>query len=88
MKTFMHRFTAIPTGSILYKLRAFSDPQDVQGTVLGELVTTGPFTTSRFGDEKMFWRHQRIEDDIALRPEWEAEYRKDCGLELCALVGA
>lgn len=83
LKTFMNRFTAIPTGSILYKLRAYSSPQDDEGTVLGNLVTTGPFTTSKFGDEKLFIRHINIDEDIALRPEWEADYRKDCGLDLC-----
>ena len=79
----MNRFAAIPTGSVIYPLRAFFDPWDEKGMVLGDVVTNGPFTTSKFGDEKLFFRHTPIDEDIALRPEWETEYRKDCGLDIC-----
>jgi len=34
-------------------------------------IATAP-TTSSFGDNDLFFQHQRFEDDIALRPEWEA----------------
>ena len=27
--------------------------------------------TSFWGDDHMFFRHQRMEDDLKLRPEWE-----------------
>lgn len=27
--------------------------------------------TSNWGDEHMYFRHQRMEDDLKLRPEWE-----------------
>lgn len=30
-----------------------------------------PFTTSSYGDKKLFFRHTRMEDDLKLRPEWE-----------------
>ena len=83
LNTFMNRFVAIPVGSIIYKLRAFSSPQDTEGTILGDVVTTGPFTTSKFGDQKLFFRHNNIDEDVALRPEWEAEYRKNCDFDLC-----
>ena len=28
-------------------------------------------TTSNWGDEKMFIRHERMEDDLKYHPEWE-----------------
>ena len=27
--------------------------------------------TSYWGDEHMFFRHQKMDDDLKLRPEWE-----------------
>ena len=26
--------------------------------------------TSNWGDEKLFFRHQRMEEDLAIHPEW------------------
>jgi len=34
-------------------------------------ITTSPITSS-FGDNHLFYQHQRFDDDIVLRPEWEA----------------
>ena len=43
-------------------------------TRLGEMVTTTPCTTSKYGDEKFFIRHQRVEEDWALEPSYLAQY--------------
>jgi hypothetical protein len=37
---------------------------------LGTLSTASECVQSLFGDGKMFIRHQRMEEDFALRPEW------------------
>jgi hypothetical protein len=33
-------------------------------------------TSSKFGDEHLFFRHQKADDDIKKHPEWEKYYPK------------
>jgi len=78
---------SFPVGTPLYEAYACGSPSgaeeldpssslDACGAPfrLGFIRTTSPGTTSKYGDEKMFIRHQRIEDDWALRPDWLEEY--------------
>ena len=83
LQTFMNQFNTIPVGSNLYKVRTYASPTDTVGTVLGNLVTTGPCVTSKFGDGELFIRHRPIDEDIALKPAWEEAYRAGCGLDNC-----
>ena len=48
---------------------------------LGDMVTTDKCTSSKFGDERLFIQHQRIEDDWKLRPDILSSYdaAKACG---------
>lgn len=69
---------AIPTGSELYKLKAQTDPNDKVGVDLGMLVTTDDCITSFNGDTKLFFRHQDLEEDIALKPQWADALREGC----------
>ena len=48
---------------------------------LGDMVTTDRCTSSKFGDERLFIQHQRIEDDWKLRPDILSSYdaAKACG---------
>lgn len=41
---------------------------------LGDMVTTTRCTTSTYGDDKFFFRHQRIEEDWQLHPEFLDQY--------------
>lgn len=34
------------------------------------MVTASKMNPSTFGDEHLYFRHTRMEDDLALRPEW------------------
>ena len=34
--------------------------------------------SSKFGDTKLFFKHQWIEDDVALKPEWTDAYFNEC----------
>ena len=45
---------------------------------MGEVVTADECVSSLFGDTKMFFKHQWIDDDIALRPEWTEAYYDGC----------
>ena len=43
---------------------------------IGTLVTASESVSSKFGDESMYFRHQRAEDDIKMKPEWTDYYPK------------
>ena len=62
----------IPSGTILYKVLALDKPVELGGTEsqIAELVLTSSATTSKWGDRHLFFRHQTMEDDISLHPEW------------------
>jgi len=75
---FMQQFVDnIPAGTELYSFRAHANPDDVEGTELAPMVVDGCFP-SKYGDEKLFFQHQRIEEDIELMPEWESAYMTEC----------
>ena len=62
----MYQFTRIPNHTRLYTLIAFLHPWDKNGIVLGDLELTSKCVTSTYGDKKLFFRHQYIEDDVKL----------------------
>lgn len=47
----------------------------------GRITTTSDCTTSLYGDGKFFIRHQRMEEDLQLRPEWPSmmDAQTECG---------
>jgi len=63
---------SIPSGAVLYKVFALDKPVELGGseTEIAELVLTSSPTTSRWGDQHLFFRHQTVEDDTALQPSW------------------
>ena len=70
MEEFMNQFQGIASGTKLYTIKARTNPEDQDGFVLGEVITADECVSSLFGDTRMFFRHQWIEEDIALKPEW------------------
>jgi len=38
--------------------------------LIGQMKTKSQLVTSYWGDEHMYFRHQRMDDDLKLRPEW------------------
>ena len=76
----------IPTGTILYKVLALDKPLELGGSErqIAELVLTAPLTTSRWGDEHLFFRHQTMEDDTSLQPAWSQHLQQwDLGFQTC-----
>ena len=74
-RDFMEQFGDIPVGSTLYGLRGHQNPDDQEGIYMGEIVTTDNCASSSyFGDTKLFFKHQYITEDVALRPEWADAY--------------
>merc|ERR1711935_629038 len=76
MWDFLNQFIALAPGTRLYTIRAMISP--TESIVLGDVVTSDECVSSNFGDTKMFFKHQWIEEDIALRPEWADAYYEDC----------
>ena len=46
-------------------MKGMRNPEDSEGFVLGDVVTTDNCLSSKFGDTKLFFKHQWIEDDVA-----------------------
>ena len=48
-------------------------PSELGGTEMkiAEIYTTSEMTTSNWADEHLYFRHQRMEDDLKFKPEWE-----------------
>jgi len=75
---FYQQFDGIETGTAIYELRGHQSPDDAEGWVIGNVVTTDKCVTSLYGDTKMFFKHQYIAEDKALRPEWTEAYDSGC----------
>jgi len=69
----INELSSIPVGSHIFDVYAEASPKDHKDgkrVLLGPLTTISPCYASLFGDEHMFFRHQRMEEDFALAPEW------------------
>lgn len=75
---FMEQFKQIEVGANLFTLVGHENPDDIDGYVLGQVVTTDKCVSSKYGDTKLFFQHQYIEDDEELRPEWAEAYDHEC----------
>jgi hypothetical protein len=71
----------IPSGSTLYDIYAKAD-YDAPPTLIGSMVTTSEIESSSFADGKLFLKHQIMEEDFLLRPEWLSRCgsNDDCGV--------
>lgn len=65
--------SSIPEGSILFNVYAWDAPEDLGGQeeFIGDLVLRSKLVTSLWGDTVLFFKHQDMAEDVALRPEWE-----------------
>ena len=72
------QLSTIQAGTTLFKVHAMDAPEELGGQeiYIGDIVTDSEMTTSNFGDEHLFFRHQKADDDIKLKPEWEQYYPK------------
>jgi len=80
------RFNRIPQKTRLYSVYATTMPSGSE-FLLGNIITESDCVTSKYGDEKLFFRHQRIEEDWALRQDWLRLINpKDCGRDQITIV--
>jgi len=73
VRPFTEDLMSVPADSLLYRVLARDRPLELGGKDqhIADLVLRGRLTTSRWGDKNLFFRHQDIAEDLALRPEWE-----------------
>lgn len=76
----LDELSGIPHGTEIFKVYTYASPNDRKNGnafELGTLTTSGTCHRSLFGDLDLFFRHQRVEEDFALRPEWIPQMEED-----------
>ena len=78
---FLTDMESIPPGTALFDLYACPDPESVPDPSrlerIGRITSTSNMIPSH-PDDGLFFRHQRKEEDYALRPEWRDDVRREC----------
>jgi len=66
----------------MFTVSAIESPSS-QPETIGTIVLTSELSTSKFGDEALFFKHQRMEDDFDLKPDWLASIDRKvaCGMD-------
>jgi hypothetical protein len=70
---YVDQLKTVEGDSTLYKVYAMDQPAELGGkeTYIGDLVLDGALHSSKWGDEKLFFRHQNMKDDLKIQPTWE-----------------
>lgn len=78
---------SLTPGTVLFEVLAAPFPGG-DLTAIGRVVLEGRITSSRFGDEQLAFRHQRKEEDWALRPEWleGTDMVEECGAAIANAI--
>jgi hypothetical protein len=69
----MQLLSSIDAGRHFFDVYTYDSPaakKQGRREKLGTMTTTSKCVQSLFGDDKLFFRHQRMEEDFALKPEW------------------
>lgn len=66
-----HSLLSIPEGTKIYDVHARATPSSPTEPI-GSMTITSKLMYSRFGDESLFFRHQKMEDDLKLKPDWRS----------------
>ena len=69
-------FDRIPVGSVLYDVYARSNPLATP-VFIGTLKTKSNLMDSSYGDQELFFRHQKMAEDLNGRPEWKSSHCDD-----------
>lgn len=72
--------TEVPVDVPLFEVYAYESPTSVAPQKIGEMVPNESCVKSKYGDSTFHVRHQRVEEDWALRPEWLSQMnaRDEC----------
>ena len=79
--------SSIPSGTKLWDIFVISSPEDFDYVKIAELVYSSEIVHSKAGDKFLFFRHQKMMDDIYLRPEWIKAVSRNDGRLLSGCPG-
>ena len=73
---YLDQLKSVPANSDIYDVYGWTAPPQIGGqrVLIGSLKLQGTMVTSKWGDEKMFIRHQKMDNDIKLKPSWKPYY--------------
>jgi len=77
---------SIVAGTPLFEVSALASPGAARQAI-GTITLTSQLSTSNFGDEHLFFRHQHMEDDFAIEPKWLSSLQGDLKAQ-CGMTGA
>ena len=79
-RDFLTLLGTVPPGSILFNVYAAktpaltgkseTEPQTYTEAYVGDIVLQSKLISSDWADKKLFFRHQNLDDDIILKPQW------------------
>lgn len=69
---YVDQLQTVPENAKLYDIYAWDSPEQLGGTeaLIGTLQLDGKLTSSSWGDQHLFFRHQLMDDDVKIHPEW------------------
>lgn len=72
----------IPEGTDIFEVFALESPGADRQSI-GTITLTSPLKTGKFGDGELYYRHQRMEEDFAINPNWLSRIDKkgECGMD-------
>ena len=70
-KAYTEQIASIESGATVYQVMAREEPTS-ELTHIGDIVLTSQPTNSYFGDKYLFFKHQDLQEDLALKPEWKS----------------
>ena len=70
---YVSQLETVPANSRLYDVYALDKPTELGGTeaLIGTLVLDGQMTRSKWGDENLYIRHQKMNDDEEMHKDWD-----------------
>jgi len=69
---YMTQLSGVPADITIYSIYAYDKPKELGGTEthIADMKLVGKLTPSKWGDGFMFFRHQKMDEDLAIHPEW------------------
>ena len=71
-------FALVPPGPPIFQVYARDRPEILGGleVPIASIVITSEIVPSKWGDEGMFFRHERYDADLRMRPDWKPFVKK------------
>jgi len=80
------RFADLELDQVLFDVYATSGPGQEKNKI-AEIILKDKLRPSKFGDEELFFKHQRKEEDFQLEPQWLEWIQKNNPADKCGMKG-